>query len=209
MTVFHDGDARHEIDAAATPGPHAVPRAVDRLRRLGAQERDITVGDLIDAFGTQGHAPLLLIVSVLMIVPVGMIPGVGGALGVLAAAIGVQMIAGREGVWLPQSLRQRGVSAARVNGIADRIYPVSVGLARVLRSRWHWLSAGRMSVAAIGIVLILLGLSLLVVGAIPILVPVMGLPIAVLAVGLMARDGAVVAGGYALLAVISAALSAA
>lgn len=208
MTDRLDTDTRRAADAAAKLGPQAVPRAVDRLRRLGTRERDITLGDLVDAFGAQGHAPLLLIVSVLMIVPVGMIPGVGGALGLMAAAIGAQMIAGRDGVWLPRALRRRSVSAARVNGIADRIHPVSVALARVLRSRWHWLAVGRPSVVAIGVVLILAGLSLLVIGAIPVLVPLMGLPIAVLAVGLMARDGVVVAGGYAVLGMISAAMTA-
>jgi hypothetical protein len=203
MTQSQHRDMRAGTAAATPPGPDAVPRTVDRLRRLAARETNITMGDLIDAFGASGHAPLLMIVSGLMIVPVGMIPGVGGALGLLAAAIGLQMIVGRDGVWAPRSVRARAVSAARVTAIADRAYPVSVFLARRLDARWEWLAAGRASVAAIGAMVMLAGLSLLVIGAIPVLVPLMGLPIAVFATGLMAEDGAVVAGGYALLGAIS------
>lgn len=184
-------------------GPQAVPRAVDRLHALAARKTDITVGDLIDAFGAQGHAPLLMIVSVLMIVPVGMIPGVGGALGLLSAAIGTQMIAGRDGVWMPGRVRRRSVSASRVQAIAARVYPVSLFLARRLDARLVWLAAGRASVVAIGVMVMVAGIALLVLGAIPVLVPVMGLPIAVFGLGLMAQDGAVVAGGYVIVIAMS------
>lgn len=207
MTNRQEHERRHAADGLPEEGPHAVPGAVDRLRKLGARDGDVTLGDLIDAFGAQGHAPLLLIVSVLMVVPVGMIPGIGGALGLLAAAIGVQMIAGRAGVWMPRPLRQRSVSAARVRSIADRLYPISIFLARCLAARWQWLAAGRLSVVAIGVMVMLAGLSLVVIGAIPVLVPLMGLPIAVFAVGLMAQDGAVVAGGYGLLVAIAASVA--
>lgn len=203
MTKAQDRDLPQGPTKAAVSGPQAVPRAVVRLRRLAEPETTITIGDLIDAFGASGHAPLLMIVSVLIIVPIGMIPGVGGALGLLAAAIGLQMVAGRAGVWMPKSVRARSVSGARVTAIADRVYPVSVFLARHLNVRWVWLAAGRPSVVAIGMTVILAGLSLLLVGAIPILVPVMGIPIAVFAIGLMAEDGAVLAVGYALLTAIS------
>ncbi|MGS4948214.1 exopolysaccharide biosynthesis protein [Meridianimarinicoccus sp. RP-17] len=204
MTKRQEHDGSPPADGPRPRGPQALPGAVDRLRALGARERDINLGDLVDAFGAQGHAPLLMIVSILMIVPVGMIPGVGGALGLLAAAIGVQMIAGRDGIWMPRSARQRSVSAARVTAIADKVYPFSVFLARFLEARWQWLAAGRVSVVAIGFLVTLAGLSLLVIGVIPVLVPLMGLPVAVFAMGLMAEDGAVVAGGYGLLIAISA-----
>jgi hypothetical protein len=97
-------------------------------------------------------------------------------------------------------MRRRGVSAERVSGIAARVRPVSVALARRLDRRMEWLAASRASLSVIAILLILTGGSLVILGAIPVAVPLMGLPIAVFAVGLMARDGAVVAAGYALLA---------
>lgn len=201
-------DAREGPGPDATGGPEAVPILIDRLRRLARSDDEITLGDLVDAFGAQGHAPLLMIVAVLMILPIGMIPGVGGALGLLAAAIGVQMIVGRKGVWLPRFVRRRGVSAARVGAIADRVRPVSGFLARHLVERMEWLAAGQASLSVIAALLILSGGSLVVLGAIPVAVPLLGLPIAVFAIGITARDGAVVAGGYVLLIAAGAGIAA-
>lgn len=129
-----------------------------------------------------------------MILPIRIIPGVGGALGLLAAAVGVQMIVGRDGVWLPGFMRSRGISADRIGAIADRVRPVSVFLARHLDEHTEWLAAGRGS--------------LLILGAIPVAVPLIGLPIAVFAVGIMARDGAVVAAGYLVLTATGAGVTA-
>lgn len=207
MPTDDDKDAAG-AEVASGPGPDAVPELVDRLQKLGRSGEEVTVGDLVEAFGAQGHAPLLMVVALLMIVPIGMIPGIGGALGLLAAAIGVQMIAGREGVWLPGFLRRRGISSRRVCAVADRVGPVSTFLARHLQERMERLAAGRVSLSVIAVVLIVAGGSLVVLGAVPVAVPLIGLPIAVFAIGIMARDGAVVAAGYALLAVTAIGLTA-
>jgi len=203
MTV---SEAENEEGAAIASGsgPQALPGLIDRLRKLARTEGEVTVGDLVDAFEAQGHAPLLMIVALLMILPIGMIPGVGGALGLLAAAVGVQMIVGREGVWLPGFMRSRAVSADRIGAITDRVRPVSVFLARHLDVRMEWLAAGRASLTIIAGLLIVAGGSLVFLGAIPVLVPLIGLPIAIFAIGIMARDGAVVAAGYLLLTAIGA-----
>jgi hypothetical protein len=200
------GDRRP--DDAAASGPEVMPHLVDRLRQLALDRREVTVGDIVDAFGAQGHAPLLMIVAILMILPVGMIPGVGGALGLLTAAIGVQMIAGRKGVWLPGVMRRRGVSADRIESIARTVHPVTTRLSRRLDERMEWLASGRGSLTVIATILIVAGASLLVVGTIPVAVPLVGLPIAVFAIGILARDGAVVAAGYVLIAGTAVAVAA-
>lgn len=195
-------------NAGPTSGPQAVPHLVSRLRELAGKKREVTVGDIVDAFGAQGHAPLLMVVAFLMILPVGMIPGVGGALGLLTAAIGIQMIAGRKGVWLPGFMRRRGVSAGRIDTIARTVHPVSRTLSRFLHERLHWLASGRASLAVIAVILIVAGTSLVVLGTIPVAVPLVGIPIAVFAVGILAGDGVVVAAGYVLLAGLAAGLAA-
>lgn len=192
---------------STSSGPEEVPRLVSRLRQLAGDQREVTVGDIVDAFGPQGHAPLLMIVAVLMILPVGMIPGVGGALGLLTAAIGVQMIAGRKGVWLPGFMRRRGVSADRIDGIARAVHPTSRFLSRHLDERMEWLASGRSSLTIIAGVLIVAGASLVIVGTIPVAVPLVGLPIAIFAIGILARDGAVVAAGYVLIVGVAVALT--
>lgn len=197
-SAVEDGPKGAEI--AAGPGPDAMPKLVDRLERLASRTDTITLDDLVRTIGAQGHAPLLMISALFLVLPVGMIPGVGGALGALVAAIGVQMLLGHRDVWLPQMLRDRAVPADKVRRIARYIHPGAEWLRHHLHVRMETLSGGRVSLSVIAVILIVAGGSLIVVGAIPIAAPLMGFPIAVFSFGILARDGVVVGAGYALLA---------
>ncbi len=143
-----------------------------------------------------------MVVALLMILPIGMIPGVGGALGALAAIIGAQMLRGRRGVWLPKFLRDRAVPAERVQKLAQRVRPWAEWLRRRLHVRLEAISGGRVSLGLIAIILVIAGSSLIVVGAVPVATPLFGVPIAVFAFGILARDGAVVLAGYGLLGLV-------
>ena len=72
-------------------------------------------------------------------------------------------------------------------------------LSHRLRPRATPLAEGSVSLRIIALLLILLGLSMTVLGAIPILPPLMGIPVLFFALGLTTRDGAAVALGYLLL----------
>lgn len=189
-----------------TKGPRAIPHLFDRLKRLSEGEEVITVSRLAKTIGAQGHAPLLMVAAVFMVLPTGMIPGVGGALGVLVAIVGVQMLLGREGVWVPPFFGKRELSADDVERLAKQVKPVSLWLERHMAMRWGTLAGGNVSVSIIAVILILGGGSLLVLGAIPVATPLVGLPIAVFAFGLLARDGVIVTFGYALVALVILAL---
>lgn len=75
-------------------GPAALSEVVDGLQSAAQDVEAVTLDQLTKKIGAQGHAPLLMVVAVLMILPTGMIPGIGGALGTLIAVIGVQMLLG-------------------------------------------------------------------------------------------------------------------
>lgn len=190
------------------PGPKALPRMVTRLRDLardGASDDCISIGHLARTIGAQGHAPLLMVVALFMILPVGMIPGIGGALGVLVAVIGLQILRGRRGVWLPGFIARREIPASHIARAADRIEPFANWLRHRLCVRWEAVASGSVSLGVIAVLLILAGGSLLVLGAVPVAAPLVGLPVAVFAVGILGRDGVVVAAGYVLIAVTLAA----
>lgn len=180
-------------------GPEAMPELVDRLYDLADGRDCVSIETLVRTIGAQGHAPLLLIAGLFMILPIGMIPGVGGALGLIVAIIGLQMLLDRNGVTIPRFFGKREISAERITNLAERIRPVFEWLRRRLKVRMEYLSTGKISLSIIAVILILTGGSLLVLGAIPVVVPMMGLPIILFAFGLFARDGAVVAAGYVLI----------
>lgn len=178
--------------------PRAVTRLVDRLEKLAEGSDEVTIGDLSQRIGAQGHAPLLMAAALFMISPLGLVPGVGGALGLVVAAVGIQMIAGRDGIWLPAFIRRRTVPARAVRKLADRIRPAANWLRRHLHVRLEPLASGRASLSVIAAILVLIGGALVVVGGIPVAAPIFGLPVAVFALGVLARDGAVVLAGYVL-----------
>ena len=187
-----DGPSGPASEGSA-PDLEAVVGLLDRLAQ-GRQE--VTVGEVADTVGAHGHGPLLLMMSGLLLLPLGMIPGVGGALGLLMAMVGVQMLRGGTGVWLPGPVRRRGLPAGRLRGACDRLRPAMRRVGRLLRPRLHVLAAHPVSLSVIAAILILGGLGLAVAGAIPILAPLVGLPLLFFALGLTAGDGRFVAGGY-------------
>lgn len=69
----------------------------------------------------------------------------------------------------------------------------------ILKVRLEPLAVSRPAVTLIGLALILSGLSLIIVGAIPVATPLLGLPVAIFSVGLLTRDGMAVAGGWIVL----------
>lgn len=182
-----------------------MPQLLDRLDRLTWHREQVRFDEIVTTIGAQGHAPLLLVAAVLMILPIGMVPGIGGALGLLVAVIGAQMLRGHRGIWLPGFIRRRSVPAERLNTGLTWLRPKMVWLCRHLRIRLEFLSGSRASLNIIALVLILAGLSLIVLGAVPVTVPLTGLPVAVFAFGILARDGAVVAVGYVMLATLGVA----
>ncbi len=189
-----------------TEGPKAVPALVDRLDQLARDRDEVSFDELVRTIGSQGNAPLLMVCALFMISPIGMIPGVGGALGMVVALVGVQMLLRQTRLDLPDFIGKRCIPARRIRGMARKIRPSAEWLRRHLDVRFQSLANVRASLAVVAVILILGGASLLVLGAIPVATPLIGLPVAVYAFGILARDGAVVAAGHVLVLLVAAGL---
>ena len=87
---------------------HPEPPFFTRLSRLLDQDRELTLGSLVDAAGEQTYGLLV----VLMALP-GLVPGLNlgaaplGGVGIMAT--GIQMFMGRQRPWLPQRLRRQPI----------------------------------------------------------------------------------------------------
>lgn len=204
MRSSTETSGKEQAGLNGSTGPEAVPRLVQRLHKVAQDVETVSLGHLAKEIGAQGHAPLLMVVAILMILPIGMIPGIGGALGILVAIIGFQMLLGRQGVWLPKFLARREILASHICSLTHRIRPAAGWIRRHLHPRWAILSENYVSLSIVAVILILTGGSLTILGAIPIAAPLVGLPVAVFAFGILGRDGMVVALGYALIVVIFA-----
>ncbi|MEO0914674.1 MAG: exopolysaccharide biosynthesis protein, partial [Pseudomonadota bacterium] len=99
------------FDRASVP----VTDVMDRLIEIAAGQR-LSVRDLIQAFGDRSLGALLVLPCLLVILPIGMIPGVPDVAALLMILIGAQMIAGMERLWLPSRLERVSFEGSRLIG---------------------------------------------------------------------------------------------
>jgi hypothetical protein len=191
--------ARNAPDCPPNHGPDEVVTIVDLLDELAQGRAAVTFGEIVETLGARGFGPLLLALAVLLVLPIGMIPGVGGAVGLVMAVIGVQILRGGRGLWLPTAVRDRSLPSERLHSACLFLRPRMQWLRRHLRPRVLALAEGAVSLRLIAVLLVCAGLVMAVMGAIPILPPLMGIPVLFFALGLTTRDGAAVALGYLLL----------
>ena len=122
------------------------PRVTTLLKRLQKRcdKRKVTFDDVLDVFGRRASAPLLFALGILLVSPIGGIPGVAPVFGVVIVLIAGQALF-RDGIWLPQWLRKRGTSAAKMRKALERVTPWVSKMERYMRPRLRWLAASPFS----------------------------------------------------------------
>lgn len=157
----------------------------------------VRFGVIVETLGARGYGPLLFILAAMMLLPIAAIPFVPAAIGVAVAAVGVQLMRGGQGVWLPGRLRRIEVPRDKLGASLDRI---DAGLDRLrpfLAARMTRLVDRYTAQAAIGAVLCVIGIVVAVLGVTPFLPLVLSLPVLFFGIALMARDGLFVVLGFA------------
>lgn len=160
-------------------------------RRAGASDR-VTVGDLLDALGARTYGPALLVPALIGMSPISGIPVVPTILAGLIILFAVQMLFGREHMWLPGFARHRHLPEERLVASIEKIRPIAKRLDRWFHGRLLILTGGlfvRIAAAAcIGLALMVPPLELLPFAA--------GAPMAAIAlfgIALTVRDGLLMA----------------
>ena len=114
-----------ESAAADGAGEHAVCGILDELAEV-ARERDrVRVGTLVEAFGQRGSGALLLVPALIEISPVGGIPGVPTVLALVVLLFAVQIVMGREHMWLPGFIERRSVDGDGLRKATGKLRPVA------------------------------------------------------------------------------------
>jgi hypothetical protein len=94
------------LSASAKSGEddEATPKDLSSLLQHLVDETDgkhVTLGELLETFGERSFGPLLLIPSIIAVAPTGAIPGMSIVTGTIIIMVAVQMLIGRNYVWLP------------------------------------------------------------------------------------------------------------
>jgi hypothetical protein len=195
---------QNKLDEAATSGevaaetmdvdpPITLSEEIRALLRK-ADGKPMAFGTIIGSFPRRSHAMLLVFLSFPMCLPVT-IP-----LGILVAYVAIFLFVGKP-PWIPKRLRERNITYARLESVSNRLLRTLAKLERWLHPRLEVISGNTHAIRIHAATIFLL--SLIVLFPIPILFGnmVAAIPIFLIALGLLERDGYFILGGYAAISV--------
>lgn len=171
---------------------------LDKLAEAGDGER-VTVGEINEEFADRSLAPVLLVPALITASPLSGIPGLPTLAGLIIGLIVVQMLMGRDTLWLPDFIARRGVSKQRLGKAVDFLRKPVGWVERLLKPRLTWLAGRPWNYAAL-LTCLAIALSTPALEFLPFVTSVAAVAIGLFAAGLLIRDGAVMLVGYALLA---------
>ena len=170
--------------------PEGVEEVLGQLDDLTTKSGKVCISDVLDDFGGRSFGPFIMLPALLELTPVGGIPGVPTFLAALIALVTVQLLIGKEHIWMPGLLQNRAVESKKLHkGIGK------------LRGVAHWLdehSHGRLKPMAQGVwvkiaalVVILLCMTVPPLEVLPFASSGPMLAIAAIGLALTVRDGVV------------------
>lgn len=162
-------------------------------------DRPARLGDVIAALQERAYALLMILLALPFLPPVS-VPGSSTPLGLLIAAIAVQLAAGRL-PWLPQRFLNWSLPPGFFSKLVNVTLRLVKAIEKVLHPRWLALTANAWWRGCHLIMIVVAALLL----ALPVIFPftnmLPGWTIMLLACGLLERDGVVIVAGYAMLVV--------
>ncbi|SFG37997.1 Uncharacterized conserved protein [Palleronia marisminoris] len=168
----------------------ALSDVLDQLE-AAAHDDSIQVQEVIEKLGRKSFASLMLVFSLISTSPASAIPGITTIVAAIVFILVVQMIIGRNCVWLPEFITHRRMSTQKLcKGIAWLRKPVHF-VERFLKARltfllhrpWLWLPL----IAILGLTLFMPFMEI-----IPTSGSIASAVIALFAAGLLTRDGGLV-----------------
>ncbi len=182
----------------------ALSDVLDQLES-SVHDESIAVEEVIEKLGSHSFASLMLVFSLISTSPASAIPGITAVVATVVFILVVQMIAGRNCLWLPGFITRRRMSSEKLcKGIGWLRKPVQF-VERYLKERWThlfhrpwiWLP-----------LTLILGLTLFMpfMEIIPTSGSIASAVIALFAAGLLTRDGALVIASLVLLSAVPVAV---
>ena len=173
-----------------------VSDLLDHLSRTWPHEL-VSLGDVTRLLGERGYGVLMFV----LVLP-GAVPGVASIAAIPLALVAVQLAIGLPRPWLPRFLAARSLSRAEFARMVARVVPYLTRIERLLRPRFMVLT-GPLGERVLGVVCLALALLL----AVPILFnwPLV-VPIALMSLAVIERDGVFAAIGLAVGCIVIGAL---
>ncbi len=160
---------------------------------------EVTIATLLDAFGKKTFGPMLLIPAIIAVAPTGAIPGMSIVTGTIVLLVCLQMLIGREHVWLPERITSFSFSRESLKSSVDKALPWAKWLDQYVGRRLTLLATSPVD-NLVAVTCVVLALTMYPLALVPFAVAIPGSAIALFALGLTLTDGALISAGYGLAA---------
>lgn len=175
--------------------PHSINDVLDGLGELANSEDQVPFGDVLDKFGSHSFAPIMLVLALVELSPIGAIPVVPTILAVCIALVAGQLAFGSDHVWVPDLLERRSLSSGKIDTAVEKVSGIAAKLDSISTDRMTFLTKGAAVKIAAGLIL-LLCCTVPPLELLPWASSAPMLSIAVISLALMVRDGLVMLLAY-------------
>lgn len=171
-----------------------VQNVTDLIERLMRKAKGhVSIDDMLKEFGSRAYDPLLFIVALVLVSPIGGLPGATAILGTFIILVAGQSLF-TDTPWLPRWLRERKASASKAKRWMKKILPALQKMEKLTRPRLTLLTTGWMKHAS-SLLIVIIGASTYLLGLVPGGLILPGLSIALLAIARLHQDGLLMAFG--------------
>ncbi len=183
-----------KLNQSCVPLVHQGLRTTDLLlAAVRGQDERVTIAEILDALDARAFGLATLMFAIPSIVP--MPPGIPTVVGVCLLIVSVQMVIGRQELWLPKILSERGFSRTALISGLEKVRPTLSAAEKLSGPRLLFMT-GRIGTVVIGLIVLIMAIVLILPlppgGNFP-----PALACAVLGLGLAERDGLIVMIGLA------------
>lgn len=155
--------------------------------------QDSNLRDLVISLGHRAFGPVMVLCGLFLMTPLGALPGVPGAFGLINIAFAVQLLLRRPHPWVPDVLAKVKVPNKRVEMVHNKVAPWLAKIDNLIGPRLAFATQGPM-LALAALVSILLSAAMVPLGLIPFGVVPVAFILGVMGLALIARDGILMLG---------------
>ena len=133
----------------------------------------------------------MVLCGLCMMTPLGAIPGIPPAFGVIVIIFALQLLFRRKTPWMPKFLTKVKIPADKLQAVNAKVRPILAKIDGIISPRLNWASTGPAQVL-VSVVAIILSLTFFPLGMVPFGVVAPAFIILLLGLGITARDGVIV-----------------
>ncbi len=184
-----------DLSKVATAREKPLEAILDTARDVvGGTETDLKT--LVEAFGDRAFGPVMILCSLFLMTPIGAIPGLPAAFGLIIIVFALQLLFRRDYPWMPEVLRKIKISNVKLEKTQKFVSPVLSRIDNVIKPRVAFMTSAPAQVLT-ALVSIILALTMIPLGVVPFGVVAPAFIVGLLGLGITARDGVLILLGFA------------